>query len=114
MRKFTFAAAAALLASSSLVQAAPCDPAVLFKNLKPATFIAAIKACEAADIAAAIAVAEAAPPDALALACLQPLQAIVNSQQQGGLLTAFESLSRAKQSGFLPACQAWVNSVVLP
>lgn len=90
-----------------------CNPATIFKSLTSTNFIAAIQACEAADIAAAIAVAQAAPTDDVALSCLLPLQAIAASGQSGGLLTAFESFRRAKMSGFVSACTAWATSIPL-
>jgi hypothetical protein len=104
-----------LVGMPSLVQAQPtCDPATLFKNLKPTTFIAALQACAADDVAAVIADANTEPKDFQTLACMMPLQRIVLAKQQGGLLLAFQQLRNAKRSGFISACQAWVNSVLLP
>ncbi len=91
-----------------------CNPATLFKGLKPATFLQALQTCAADDVAAVIADANTDPKDFQALACVQPLAGIVAAKQQGGLLLAFQRFRRAKQSGFLSACTAWVNSVMLP
>jgi len=116
MRSSLFAVAfvAAIAATPAAAQAPSCNPATLFKALKPATFMASLQACAADDVAAVIADAGTEPKDFQALACMQPLQGIVQAKTQGGLLLAFQRFRRAKQSGFLSACTAWVNSVLLP
>lgn len=90
-----------------------CNPAVLFKSLNPVNFIDAMNGCAADDIAAAIALAQVAPSDDVALSCLMPLQGIATSKTTGGLLTAFEAFRRAKMSGFVSACTAWATSIPL-
>ncbi len=114
MRVLFAAAVAAMLCGLSGAHAQACNPATLFKNLTPTTFLTALNACAADDVAAVIADAQTAPVDNQALACMQPLQGIVQAKQQGGLLFAFQRFRRAKQAGFFAACTAWVNSVLLP
>lgn len=115
MRGLLFAVSfVAIGAVPAIAQSPSCNPATLFKGLKPQTFMASLQACAADDVAAVIADANTEPKDFQALACVQPLQGIVQAKAQGGLLLAFQRFRRAKQSGFLTACTAWVNSVMLP
>lgn len=112
-RALALAAALAALASPAAAQGT-CNPATVFKGLKPLTLMSALQACAADDVAAVIADAKIEPVDYQALACMQPLAGIVAAKQQGGLLLAFQRFRRARQSGFLTACAAWVNGAVMP
>lgn len=102
---------AAATTPSPHATANPCNPSNLFKDLTPNNFIAAVSACEQADIASAIALAQATPEDALALSCLMPLQAVASSNIQSGLMTALEAFRKAKMSGFIANCAAWAASI---
>lgn len=98
--------------------AGSCDPKALFVGIGPQNFIDRLKACGVSDFQTALADAQSSPVDNGALACLIPatvlVQAIVDQQSgAGGLVTVFQKFRRAKQSGLIGACTAYVNSTLL-
>lgn len=110
--------ARAAVAPSPASTPGPCNIQTLFTGLSPLNFIDRLKACGSADFQSALDDAESSPVDNGALACLIPATALVKAIEasqngNGGLISAFQKFRRAKQSGIVGACTAYVNSTIL-
>lgn len=110
-----------LLPRESFAQTKPgaCNIQTLFVGVSPSNFLTKLGACGSADFQAALDDANSSPIDNIAIACLAPATAVVKSieaaQNSGasGLITAFQKFRRAKQSGIVGACQAYINTTLL-
>lgn len=92
-----------------------CDPATIFKSLKPTNFFSALKACSVIDVAAVVKEAQSeTPQDLQTLACFIPLQGMMTAQQTGGVFMALQMYRAAKRQSILTACTAWINSTLAP
>lgn len=94
-----------------------CNLQTMFTGLTAANFIQRLQGCGDTDIKAALDDANTAPIDNGALACFIPLEGVISAikaQAAGnaGLITAMQKFRRAKQSGFVGACTAWINTTI--
>lgn len=95
-----------------------CSLQTLFNGLSPTNFQSRLASCASSDFQAALDDANTAPIDNIAIACLQPATQVVKaleaaSNGTGGVVLAFQKFRRAKQSGFVGACQAYINTTIM-
>jgi hypothetical protein len=103
--------------SRAATATASCNLLTLMSGITASNFIQRLQSCGDADIKAALDDANTAPIDNGALACFIPLEGVISAikvQEAGnaGLITAMQKFRRAKQSGFVGACTAWVNTTI--
>lgn len=103
--------------SSHAATSTACNLQTLFVGITAANFIQRLQGCGDSDIQAALSDANTAPVDNIALACFIPLSGIISAikaQESGsaGLITAMQKFRRAKQSGFVGACTAWIQTTI--
>jgi hypothetical protein len=94
-----------------------CNIQTIFVGLTPLNFATRLAACGSADFQSALDDANTAPVDNMAIACLQPAVQVIKALEAqsagtGGLATAFQKFRRAKQSGFVVSCIAYVQSTI--
>lgn len=119
--RYVLALALALCVSPALAQpklnlqpvtSSSCDPITVFKGMTPQNFQQRIKTCGDEDLNNALADAAKAPIDGIALGCLTAVKTMRDAIVLGGALTAFQGFRRAKSSGLISGCLAYVTTTV--
>lgn len=104
--------------ASAQTPSGACNIQTLFSGVTISNIRTKFGACGASDFQAALDDANSVPIDNVAIACLKPASDLISALNantksgNGGLIFAFQKFRRAKQSGIIGNCNAYVQTTI--